>query len=434
MAASNRGAPPSRRRWRWLRRLLLAAIALVLAVGAWDVASYDARPWLADYQRLKRDMAQGYANLDWIAAHRQLDLAALDRETTAALNRAHSRVRALLALRGFVKRFGDPHLRLEPAQRPAPSRLASSTDATTEPADPAAGKDCESAGYDEDDHGFTLPFARLADWHGLPGTHFPAGRFGDVGVLRIAQFGEQRYLAACRQVFQAGIGQRALQLRVRAHLQSELAHTLETLRANGARRLLVDVTGNGGGSEWVSEVITLVASGELVRAAPRLVAPACDRARIWYGESVCPVLAPIGERERLSGRGAWHGRIFVLTDRGTASASEDLVAWLQQNRIATVLGERTLGAGCGYVDGGGRTALSVAPFDVVMPNCARFLANGINEIEGIAPDVPLVLHDEDGVQRLVTALAQPALRAPPLTPPPPPAPATTAPPQSLPAP
>ena len=217
MADPNPGLSPARR-WRWLRRLSFVVITLVLAAVAWDVASYDARPWLADYQRLKRDMAQGYANLDWIAAHRQLDLAALDRETTVALNRAHSRVRAFLALRGFVERFGDPHLRLEPAQTPAPSRLASSADAATEPADPAAGKDCESAGYEEDDHGFTLPFAELADWYGLPGTHFPAGRFGDVGVLRIARFGEQRYLAACRQVFRAGIGQRALQLRVRAQL------------------------------------------------------------------------------------------------------------------------------------------------------------------------------------------------------------------------
>lgn len=433
MPASNPVSRPPRR-WRWLKRLCLAVIAFVLAAIAWDVASYDARPWLADYQRLKHDMAQGYANLDWIAAHRQLDLAALDRETTIALNRAHSRVRAFLALRDFVQRFGDPHLRLEPAQRPAPSPLAFSADAATEPVDPAAGADCEAAGYEEDDHSFTLPFARLSDWRALPGAHFPAGRFGDIGILRIAQFGEQRYLAACRQVFQAGIGQRALQLRVRAHLQAELARTLEALRANGARRLLVDVTGNGGGSEWVSEVIALVAPGDLVRAAPRTVAPACDRARIWYGESVCPVLAPVGEREHLSGRGAWRGRLLILADRGTASASEDFVVWLQQNRVAIVLGERTLGAGCGYVDGGGRTALRVAPFDVVMPNCARFLANGVNEIEGIASDVPVALHEEDGLQRLTTALAQPALRATPVTPPPPPVPATTAPPRSLPAP
>lgn len=433
MAASNPASRPPRR-WRWLKRLSLAVIALVLATIAWDVASYDARPWLADYQRLKRDMAQGYANLDWIATHRQLDLAALDRETTVALNRAHSRVRAFLALRGFVQRFGDPHLRLQPAQGPAPSLPVPSAPVATEPVDPPAGADCEAAGYEDDDHGFTLPFARLPDWRALPGGHFPAGRFGDVGVLRIAQFGEQRYLAACRQVFQAGIGQRALQLRVRARLQSEIARTLAMLQANGARRLVVDVTGNGGGSEWVSEVITLVAPGEMERATPRRVAPTCDRDRIWYGEPVCPVLAPAGERERLSGRGAWHGRMFILTDQGTASASEDFVAWLQQNRFAIVLGERTLGAGCGYVDGGGRTALRVAPFDVVMPNCARFLANGVNEIEGIAPDVPVALHEEDGLQRLITALAQPALRAPPLTPPPPPAPATAAPPRSLPVP
>jgi len=72
----------------------------------------------------------------------------------------------------------------------------------------------------------------------------------------------------------------------------------------------------------------------------------------------------------------------ILADRGTGSAAEDFVAWLQQNKVATVLGERTAGAGCGYVDGGNPTRLKVVPVDVWMPNCARFLDNGSNEIEG----------------------------------------------------
>jgi C-terminal processing protease CtpA/Prc len=87
--------------------------------------------------------------------------------------------------------------------------------------------------------------------------------------------------------------------------------------------------------------------------------------------------------------------VLVLADRGTASASEDLVAWLQQNKVASILGERTMGAGCGYVDGGTRTQLRNSPFDVMMPNCARFLDDGTNEIEGLAPDIALPMHADD---------------------------------------
>ena len=80
--------------------------------------------------------------------------------------------------------------------------------------------------------------------------------------------------------------------------------------------------------------------------------------------------------------------MWILADRRTGSASEDFIAWLQQNRVARVLGETTAGAGCGYVDGGTRTPLRASPFDVRMPNCARF-PDGTNEIEGIVPDAPL---------------------------------------------
>ncbi|QNU14354.1 hypothetical protein [Thermomonas sp. XSG] len=74
---------------RFVRRSLFVLTGLLLAAAVTDVASYDAKPWLADYARLKRDMAQGYANLDWMVERRGLDLVALDRDTSAALQGAH---------------------------------------------------------------------------------------------------------------------------------------------------------------------------------------------------------------------------------------------------------------------------------------------------------------------------------------------------------
>ena len=50
--------------------------------------------------------------------------------------------------------------------------------------------------------------------------------------------------------------------------------------------------------------------------------------------------------------GVWSGPLVVLADRGSASATEALVAMLKDNGAATVIGERTYGAGCGYTDGG----------------------------------------------------------------------------------
>jgi len=395
---------------RFLRRIALVLLAALTLAAAGDAATYDARAWSADLDRIEADMAQGYANLDWIAHRRGLDLPALDRATRARLANAHSRVRAFLALKDFVRAFRDPHLRLEWGQRPIVAAVPSAAGAGEgEAADPPAGADCAAAGYEEDAHAFAFPVAGLPGWRALPGADFPSGVAGDVGVLRIAQFGEDKYLDACQDVFRPGMGARELQLAVRARQQERLRAALAALRQAGARRLLVDVSGNGGGSEWVSEVIALLTPKAMSREEVRVVAPACDRRGVWRGEKACAVFGPARPRATLQGTGAWTGPVFVLADRNTASAAEDLVAWLQQNRVARVLGERTMGAGCGYIDGGTRTQLRASHFDLRMPNCARYLDDGSNEIEGIAPDIAIDMQAADAggkASALAAALAR----------------------------
>lgn len=388
---------------RLFRRIALAFLAMTVLVAGWDVLTYDATEWQVDYARLKRDMARGYANLDWMVEHRKLDLPAIDRETTTAIDNAHSRVRAFLAIRLFVQRFKDPHLRLvfERGERPLADPLPLVTAASVAVAeqttfvDRPAGGSCGNAGYEEGRHAFVFPFERIPGFRSVGGGDFPTAMIGDTGVLRIAQLGEDQYLSACESVYRAGIGERALKLEVRKLQQSRLRAAIAELQAQGASRLLVDITGNGGGTEWVREAIALMTDLPLDRDAARLLADSCDRSGIWRGEPVCPALAFPGKPVRIQGLGAWRGPLLVLVDRGTGSAAEDFVAWLKINGVATVLGETTAGAGGGYVNGGTRTRLRATPFSVRMPNCARFLADGTNEIEGIAPGISLPMQDKN---------------------------------------
>lgn len=397
--------PPIR---RFVLRFALALGGVLVAAAAWDLATYDRDAWLDDYARVKRDMAQGYANLDWMVERRGLDLRALDAATTERIANAHSRVRAFLALRDFLQAFDDPHLRMVPGERPVPAaRDALASEPRADVAqDPPAGADCAASGYEEGEHGFAFPFVAMPGWQALDDGDFPIGVVGDIGVLRIAQFGEDRYLAACNAVHRPGIGARALQLAVRARQQAQLRERLATLQARGAKRLLVDVTGNGGGSEWVSEVIALLSDRSLTRNDARIVGPRCDRGAVWSGaKPACPVFANAAtQATTLQGTGAWRGPVLVLVDGQTASAAEDLVAWLKENGVAKAIGSRTAGAGCGYVDGGTVTRLAQVPVDVRMPNCARFLADGTNEVEGIAPDVVLPGGDEANARALRAAL------------------------------
>ncbi|HEY5798771.1 MAG TPA: S41 family peptidase, partial [Burkholderiaceae bacterium] len=360
-----------------LRYLLATLLALLVLLAAIDVFTYDRDAWRRDYTQLKRGMAQGYANLDWIASQRQLDLPALDRATIAKLDNSVSHVQGFFAIRGFVRTFNDPHLRLAWGKRPAQSVTLSTwhldkEEDSPEPAEPPVAS-CKDAGYEDGKHAFVLPVADLPGWREQSAGPFAAGVVGTTGILRIAQLGEDRYLTQCESVFTPGLTSSQLKLKVRAALQRELEARLRELKAAGVVRLVVDVTGNGGGTEWVDEVIALFTDRTLTRSAVRAVAPACDRSGIWRGEKVCPALIPSGVDQVLQGRGVWTGPLLVLADRRTGSAAEDFVVWLKENNVATVLGERTAGAGCGYVNGGHVSVLQASRFDVKMPNCARYL-------------------------------------------------------------
>lgn len=379
------------------RAWLIGLTAAATAASA-DIPAYDSGAWRSDFERLKADMAQGYANLDWIAGRRGLDLAALARETRREIESAESDRAAAQALGRFIDAFGDPHLQL--SDRAEGEGTGS---AATDP--PVSG--CAAGGYREGRHEFRFPVGRLPAWRPVAGGNFPAGLTGSTGVLRLAELGENQYLSACIARFRPGIGERALQLEVRTALQAELRARLAQLRRAGAKRLVVDLTRNGGGSEWAKEAVPLFTARKLERQAPRRVGPVCDRREIWEGERpACSVFAKAGPPMRMAGKGAWRGPLLLLIDGNTASAAEDFVAWLKDNRAATLVGARTYGAGCGYVDGGTRTHLQALPRDVRMPNCARFLRDGTNEIEGIAPDVALPMNEpEKAAEALARYLA-----------------------------
>jgi C-terminal processing protease CtpA/Prc len=102
--------------------------------------------------------------------------------------------------------------------------------------------------------------------------------------------------------------------------------------------------------------------------------------------------------------------VFVLVDRGTASSAEYFTAMLSDNRAATVIGEPTVGAGCGYTNRGIPTVLKNSGARVKIPDCVRVRADGSNEVAGITPDVLIPWRRNDSpyqrVKRVFDVLSQ----------------------------
>jgi hypothetical protein len=238
---------------------------------------------------------------------------------------------------------------------------------------------------------------------------------------------------------------------------------VEELRVAGAVLLIVDVTRNGGGSglsDPLARQLTAVPlrapamgfvrhphweaqfgeevnrfEGELARrdlppgerllveqardrsAAMRSeAARRCDLSGIWSQPEPrlpCEPVARIERKESLSGasqyayrEGAWSGPLLVLVDRSTASDSEQFTAMLRDNEAARVIGERTMGVGCGYTNGGLELTLPHAAVVVRVPDCVRYRADGTSEAEGIQPDVTVPwLDGDDGPTRARKGMA-----------------------------
>ncbi len=363
----------------------ISLTAAAPASSAPAAPAFDPAPWLADFERIKLGLAEGYANLDWQVDKRGINLARADGQIREMLGKATSDVLAALVIAKLVDALDDPHVELRFGPPPPSATLVprqSSVDGVA-----VASDACVEGKYAEGRAATRLAYPEAPGWRQLSEGPFLAGTIGDIGIIRIPAFGEDRYLAACKAVAKPGMDDRALQHATRAELNRQLKALVASLRARGMKKLAIDITGNGGGSEWSSEVAAMFASGELKRNAPRRAGPTCDRSSVWQGKRPCPVYAKAPEIETVRGTGVWTGPLAVLANRNTASAAEEFITWLKDNKRATIAGERTFGAGCGYVDGGHAIALKAAALHIMVPNCSRYTGEGINEIEGIAPHV-----------------------------------------------
>lgn len=457
---------------RTFGRMWLAAAMIGLAVPvSAQSGGFDTAPWLADLEQIRAALKTRYANREWLEQDRGVPIdATIDRVAARARTLgSEAEMRALFDQ--LVRKIDDGHVELHWPVRPAPTSNAAPT-----PAAPTAPADafCSRLGYDG---GRATPgiAARLPGYHGLPdGNAVPAGTLDiagtRLGVVRIGAFETGAFPALCvGAIARLGIEPTAacddacsdaVLTQVYARLTADYERRLRQLRAAGAAVVLIDITANGGGSEWAEAAARSLSPRPLVSArlgfvrgahwtrhwsdlAARLRQSAADaapaeRAQLlrWAAEADaartqaeticdpttgCSWLGTAGYATGLVGgtadnrfhdkpwgadvfsagqhdyhRGSWAGPLIVLTDQETWSAAEEFAAMLQDNRAAVILGARTGGAGCGHTMGGTPVTLTNSGAVLELPDCVRFRADGSNEVSGVIPDVVIGWRANDG--------------------------------------
>ncbi len=434
---------------------------------AWSDA--DREKWLADFYQLLEEMSSHYANLEWAVTDRHMDLPSLRVDTENKIRSAEDEEHARKAFQNFFNAFGDGHLNVR----------WQSANTAEQPASAATKPLCERLGYvSRNKAGVNLSllpgFQTVddADANFFPGgiLRLPGG--SAYGVIRIALFSEHNYPQVCEAaVEQLKLAEaekssckpdspcdEKLRLATGNLLLKALERRIGSLQKAGAQRFLVDITNNGGGSDWVNPLVRTLSPlplvdmrlgflkhahwrtdlEEILKAvqadlqkpeAPNdvltkavatlqtslaLVEESCDRSPAWTtGKFKCSVLirdqlffsgilpyAKPGAFTRLESRQSlFHSLeydyresatslpLVVAVNSNTWSAAEYFAAILQDNHAATIIGQLTGGAGCGYTNGGIPTVLKNSGARIEMPDCVRLRADGSNEVAGVTPDM-----------------------------------------------
>ena len=402
-----------------MKKLMIILVGVAtLTAGGWfadDRIRFDRTAWLSDYEQLRTGVETHYANLKWSRTSKNVDLVMLNQQALEQLQNATSNSAARRALHTFVAGFDDAHFHIE---RNPPRVLASLLgwfdDGTETPSinfGMTASDVCSTLGFAAKSHDLAVEGATP-----LNNSTFAAGMLTSAskrkfGVIRIPLFQQREYGTVCERSwpqFQAGQTgacdeecQDEFNVLVKHEVAQALADDARALMANGAESVTIDLTGNGGGTEWAEFAATALSPTHLqpptvalIRAISDSAHVACDLSALWKDRDAQPgcwnVVPSPGEphEERPYAR-PYSGALYIMTDAATASASEQFAAMLQDNRVARTIGQPTMGIGCGFVNGGNPITLRHSRLVIWMPNCARFRADGTNEFEGIKPDYPV---------------------------------------------
>lgn len=422
---------------RALRRLSAALACLALGTAAAAAPALTAEDWQADFDTLLTGLASHYANFEDQIRERRLDLPALAARQRKALTEAGNDQARRAAMEGLLRQLRDPHVKIEWAP-PA--------------ADAAPGPVC-AAGADGGREG-RLQWSRWPAF--TPLAHdaarvFSAGLLNRpdgrrLGIVRLGLFVESAYPVACAEAARTlGLATDApcdatcaeRRDAAAAHvLDTALVDTVRALRAAGAAMLVLDISDNGGGSDW-NEAVARRLAGPLRSARIALLkhpawqgwiddrlhnlgpeapeahalrrlraqlAPPCDLSAAWSDGEIAIGARPLpcsmlvnGQLHALGTVEPWGPPVppgvnrlplVLLVNEETHSAAEQFAALLQDNRRARVVGSATAGAACGtFTPQGTSFTLPHSGARVHVPDCVRLRADGSNERRGIVPDM-----------------------------------------------
>ena len=434
------------------------------------------KAWLDDFEILKKEMALGYANLKYATEKENIDLVKLNKKTILKLKKAETIEEAQIATKDFLKTFDDGHLRARILE--VPNEIKNETFENDKLKNTDSGAIAlKKMGFENRKYKNRIKYDSVPGFSSLNNEQnpFPASIIKRdkeiIGIIRIGFLGHWRYWDSALSVWESykqtfkgecdGDCQWSFQEELEKELTSKIIDRINKLKSKNISKLLIDVSSNGGGSEWGHAVAELFTTKHLKGAKSSFIKHKhweeilkiylnnvdtdlantelkeelilklknfkvlildlitqcennCTVENIWNEQDLnCfdliahpfsaslpfdilkdPQVEELNSKYSLNTyrflaykKGVYDGPLFIVQDTYSASATEEFSSLLQSNNAGVIVGENSMGLGCGYSNGGIKIELKNIALSVSMPDCVRYRKDGKNEIYGIKPDI-----------------------------------------------
>jgi hypothetical protein len=254
-----------------MRRIVLFLACLTIAgTSNACAAAYDPRPWLDDLSQMRLAFSTKYANFEWAVFVQEIDVAGLFADARKRIETGSSDADARAAFERLVRRLNDGHVEIHwPAHATAGSpNAAGAACAHFDTARAAKPLVSLAAGY--------VPLVTPQS------DIFPAGVIVSgthrVGVIKIAAFD----VFSTPQLCSAAMAALAISPTspcddacsgkiedwAEARMNEDFIAQIKALQGAKIDTLLVDIAGNGGGTEWADAAARMLTSIRL--RSPRI--------------------------------------------------------------------------------------------------------------------------------------------------------------------
>ncbi|NAS31564.1 hypothetical protein GTQ40_11320 [Flavobacteriaceae bacterium R38] len=231
--------------------------------------------WLNDFELLKNELTTGYANLSFAVKERQIDIKALNNNIKAKLKLASSKKEAQNIIGEFLGKFQDGHLKARLYDNLAEQASKSVPPSNTDSIDLALKK----MKVVKTNTGYHLQYDLIKGFKSLVQNQNPfkasiiKSENMTIGILRIPSFSPKHYWEIASNIwkeYQKELQgeckedcQEAFIRKVENKLTNYVIERIEELNSEKTDALLIDISGNGGGTEWMHQLARLFTKKEL---------------------------------------------------------------------------------------------------------------------------------------------------------------------------